>query len=156
MFLKEENDGVIYPYNYQNDYPYLVIPQGENYPEGTIYWVFSSPMPEVATTEKVIEIDPEKIGRNYYQKWAVEPKTAEEIRQLVPMVAMNQAKKALLRGGKLQAVDEVIAAVGGEAAIDWEYATEVHRESPLVLVFTSQLGWSEDEVNALFQLAVTL
>lgn len=53
-------------------------------------------------------------------------------------------------------MNQAITAVGGEAAIDWQHATEVHRDSLLVLTFTSRLGWTESEVNELFQLAVTL
>lgn len=107
-------------------------------------------------TQNVTPKDPEFINGEWVQDWVVTDKTAEEKRNIVPVVTMNRAKKALQREGKLEAINDAVAAIGGEAALDWEYSIEVHRESPLVLAFTSQLGWTEDEVNELFQLAVTL
>lgn len=77
-------------------------------------------------------------------------------RDLIPPVTRAQALKALYRSNKIDAVSNAINAVGGEAKIDWENAAMFHRDSPLVNAITQGLGWSENEVNELFELAATL
>ena len=75
-------------------------------------------------------------------------------------VSMRQARLALLQSGKLAAVNAALAALPGEAGetarIEWEYATEVEPDWPLVQQLTSALGLTEEEKTALFSLARTL
>ena len=75
-------------------------------------------------------------------------------------VSMRQARLALLQSGKLAAVNAALAALPGEAGetarIEWEYATEVDPDWPLVQQLTSALGLTEEEKTALFSLARTL
>lgn len=72
-------------------------------------------------------------------------------------VTARQARLALLQAGKLGAVASAIAALPEgqrEAAqIEWEYASVVERESPLVLMLGSAL---ELDLDALFLQASTL
>lgn len=51
-------------------------------------------------------------------------------------VTMRQARLALNAAGLLDQVTQAVAASGAEAQIEWEYATEVKRDWPLVV----QLG----------------
>ena len=65
---------------------------------------------------------------------AVEENNDGEAQAVPQAVSMAQARKALLHGGLLDAVDSAIGAIADEAArqraaIDWEYATEVRRDS---------------------------
>lgn len=82
--------------------------------------------------------------------------------QAVPRaVSMAQARKALLHGGLLDAVDSAIGAIADEAArqraaIDWEYATEVRRDSALVASLAPALGLAEPQIDALFAAAAAL
>jgi hypothetical protein len=156
MFLKELDNGVVYPYDYRSDYPDMTIISENDIPEYGIYWVFPATMPLILATEKTVEADPVKIEGRYHQRWQVINKTPEEIRQLVPVVTMNQFEIALFRTGDLELVKAAIAEIGGEAEISWRRATEVRRESVLVNAIAEKLGKSEDEVNQLFQLAATL
>ena len=76
------------------------------------------------------------------------------------VVSMRQARLALLGAGFLASVNEAIAAmpgVGGEAArIEWEYATEVRRDSPLVDGLSAALTLDAETLDSLFTQAAAL
>ena len=76
------------------------------------------------------------------------------------MVSMRQARLALLNAGKLSDVDAAIAALPSpdkEAAqIEWEYATEVKRNSNLVTQLAPALGLDDAALDALFTQAAAL
>jgi hypothetical protein len=103
----------------------------------------------------ILQVPVLKEGK-WVQDWQLVNKTAEEIKWLVPIVSMAQARKALLLTNKLDTIEQAIQYLGGNAAIDWEYQTEVHRDSELVNTVALGLGWVEQEINDLFQLAITL
>lgn len=75
-------------------------------------------------------------------------------------VTMRQARLALLNYGIYSTVDNVIGSLPSpqkEAAqIEWDYATDVLRSSPLVSLLTANLGLTEEAVDALFIAASTL
>lgn len=75
-------------------------------------------------------------------------------------VTMRQARLALLGAGLLAQVDAAIAAmpgVEGEAArIEWEYAQEVRRDSPLVVGLSAALGLTEETLDNLYRTAAGL
>lgn len=66
-----------------------------------------------------------------------------------------QARKALLAHDLLDAVNAAVATAGGEAQIAWEYAIEIHRDSPLIESLGSQLGLTSEQIDALFLEAQT-
>ena len=68
----------------------------------------------------------------------------------------RQARLALAASGSLAAIEAAIAASGEAAQIEWEYANEIERSSPLIESLTAGLGWTEEDLDALFELAVTL
>lgn len=72
------------------------------------------------------------------------------------IVTMRQARLALHSAGLLTQVNSAVATLGGEAAIEWEYATTVDRNSPLVASLATALNLSEQEIDALFEAAKTL
>ena len=84
----------------------------------------------------------------------VERITVEAEAAVPEAISMRQARLALLRAGLLETVDAAIAAKPGEegeaARIEWEYATEVRRDSPLVQMMADIIGLSADQVNVLF------
>lgn len=75
-------------------------------------------------------------------------------------VSMRQARLALLGAGLLTHVNDALAVmpgIEGEAArIEWEYATEVKRDSALVTGMTAALGLTEAQLDALFIAAAAL
>lgn len=72
-------------------------------------------------------------------------------------VTARQARLALLGVGKLAMVEGALAAipgVQGEAArIEWEYASEVQRHSPLIAALAPMLGLTDSQVDDLFRAA---
>jgi hypothetical protein len=98
-------------------------------------------------------------------EWNVRDKTEEELWQeyiaTVPeTVTMRQARLALQQQGLLVTVDATIATIEGSegdaARIEWEYASEVNRNSPLVQSLVVGLAWTEQQLLDLFLLANTL
>jgi hypothetical protein len=86
---------------------------------------------------------------------------AEEMDARVPkVVTMRQARMALLHAGHLSAVDAIIDSMPeperSAAKIDWEYAQEVQRYSPLVTKLSSNLQLSKQDVDELFTQAARL
>lgn len=80
-----------------------------------------------------------------------------EFKATVPLlVTMRQARLSLLAANKLDAVTTAIAAAGSAAQIEWDYATEVHRDAGLVPQMALVLGMTDREVDDLFINAATL
>lgn len=85
-------------------------------------------------------------------------KTIVEVPEQAPTlpesVTMRQARLALLAAGLLDGVDAAIASLPSpqrEAArIEWEYATEVRRDSPTMALIGAALGLTAEQIDALF------
>lgn len=91
---------------------------------------------------------------------SLEPVPDKVVPGNVPVeVTMRQAKLALLQFGILQQVNTAIASMTGvqsEAArIEWEYATTVKRNAPLVTQIASAFGLTDEQLDNLFILAAT-
>lgn len=70
-------------------------------------------------------------------------------------ITMRQARLYLLSAGLLSQVDAVIAQ--NEAwKIEWEYAAEVQKDSPLVLTLASELDLSMEAIDLMFSEASLL
>lgn len=69
-------------------------------------------------------------------------------------ITMRQARLALFAAGLLDSVDAAISSLPSpqrEAArIEWEYATEVRRDSPTMALIGAALGLTAEEIDALF------
>lgn len=82
---------------------------------------------------------------------------------LVPVVipasvTARQARLALLQIGKLDAVSAALTAIPDPAKrkaaqIEWEYATVIERNSPLVTSLAAGLGLTAADIDALFEAA---
>ncbi len=110
--------------------------------------------PDAQTADESDPIFNSESGQ-WEQGWAVRDLTADELRARVPAaVTMRQARLSLLAAGLLQAVNDAIAVMpgaDGEAArIEWEYATEVRRDSPLVAALSGPLDLADADLNQLF------
>ena len=70
------------------------------------------------------------------------------------VVTMRQARLALLSAGLLAQVNTAVAnmpgAEGDAARIEWEYAQEVRRDSPLVAALSAAFGWTSAQLDDLF------
>lgn len=88
------------------------------------------------------------------------PPSPEELRAAIPPVTMRQARLALLGAGLLASAEAAIDALPSpakEAAlIEWEYASEVRRDAPLIEAMTVALELTEEQVDGLFHEAAGL
>lgn len=71
------------------------------------------------------------------------------------LVSMRKARRALLAAGLLDDVETAIAAASREVQIDWEFATEVRRDYPILREIQSAQGLTDAQVDDLFRLAAT-
>ena len=75
----------------------------------------------------------------------------------VVVVTMRQARLALLAAGKLDAVAAAIAALplpqSAAAQIEWDFASEVRKDSPLIATLAPAIGLSNEDLTALFNAA---
>lgn len=105
-----------------------------------------------------IPADPANTDYATYLAWVAagnQPEPAAPIVVPVPtVVSMRQARLALLAAGLLTQVNDAVAGmpgVDGEAArIEWEYATEVRRDSALVASMAGALALDAPALDALF------
>ncbi|MEQ8257557.1 MAG: hypothetical protein RH980_16045 [Roseovarius confluentis] len=69
-------------------------------------------------------------------------------------VTMRQARLALSRAGKLADAEAAIAgmagAAGEEARIEWEYASTLRRDHPLIQALGPAIGLDAGDLDALF------
>ena len=76
------------------------------------------------------------------------------------VVSMRQTRLALLAAGRLPAIASALASLPSpqkeQAAIDWEFATTVDRNSPLVAMLAGALRLDAAALDALFIAAAAL
>jgi len=79
----------------------------------------------------------------------------EQESEVPKAISMRQGRLALLAAGLLDAVEAGIAAIPDPtqrraAEIEWEYANEIQRQSPLILALGPTLGLSDSQIDELF------
>lgn len=82
------------------------------------------------------------------------PEYVPEVVAVPEVVTMRQARLALLGAGLLAQVNTAVTnmpgAEGDAARIEWEYANEVRRDSPLVAELSAAFGWTSAQLDDLF------
>ena len=75
-------------------------------------------------------------------------------------IDMRRARLALRAAGHLTAVNAAIEAMEGDAGedarIEWEYATTIKRDHPVVAAMQVALGWTDEDLDNLFISAAAL
>jgi hypothetical protein len=74
----------------------------------------------------------------------------------VSQITMRQARLQLLSTGLLDDVETLITQADKAVQIEWEYATVVYRDSPLVESIASNLNLTAEQVNTMFSEASLL
>ena len=88
------------------------------------------------------------------------PEYVPEVVAVPEVVTMRQARLALLGAGLLAQVNTAVANMpgteGDAARIEWEYAQEVRRDSPLVAGLSAALGLTDEALDNLYKAAAGL
>ena len=97
----------------------------------------------------------------FFRDGAWEVETAAPVRIMPMSVTPRQARLALLQIGKLDAVSAALAAIPDPARrtaaqIEWEYATVIDRNSPLVQSLAAGLNLTDAQLDDLFTQAAGL
>ena len=82
---------------------------------------------------------------------AIEPEPAPVIMSVGPL----QLADALEDLGMFDAVNDWANAQGGKTAWAWNRAGQFERYHPLVLTAQAEFGWTDEQVDSLFELAAT-
>lgn len=72
------------------------------------------------------------------------------------VVTPLQARRALRAAGLIEQVNAAISAADADTQDAWEYATVIERDNAIIAAMAVQLGLTEQDVDGLFALAVTL
>ena len=140
--------------------------------------VLDSPKPELGDYEVAVADGAVQSEGNWVEAWKVQPmfpeytddgKVVTEAEQIAAYEAQKaaerrskmectprQARLALASAGLYEAVQTSVAAVSDEARIEWEYATMIERTNPIIINMQTELGISDEALDGLFDLAVTL
>lgn len=112
-------------------------------------------------TERAEELPPALVNGAWTQQWAVRDLTPEELaarlqaRREAMVVSRFQAEAALHLAGVLDDVEAVIAdpATDPLVQIAWNRVTEFRRLSPMIAGIALALGWSDAQLDQLFETA---
>jgi len=118
----------------------------------------------VPTNQSLTEVEGEHRANWTGYEWVDLPYIAPvEIVPVEPVpesISMRQTRLALLSAGLLEAVEARIAAMEGmtgqAARIEWEYGSEVRRDSPLLAGITSGMGLTSEQVDDLIRQAALI
>lgn len=66
------------------------------------------------------------------------------------IITMRQARLALLKAGLLETITASIWSMPQDVVIEWEYASDVMRDSPTITALATALSLSKDQVDQLF------
>lgn len=135
--------------------------------------VLASPKPTLGEFEVAVAAAPVLVEGSWMEAWTVQPMfvdneestaaeqeaayTANKLAEAraTMIVTMRQCRLALLAAGKLADVDVAIGTLPEPdktaAATEWEYAHEVHRASPFVALLGTAIGYTDVELDALFE-----
>ncbi|MBX8825237.1 hypothetical protein [Ochrobactrum sp. SFR4] len=82
--------------------------------------------------------------------------TPEEQRAQMPPISKRQLRLTLVRNGiSLSDLDAAILAMGDEAIIEWQDASEYRRLHPLLNQVATHLSLTQEQVDAMWQQALT-
>jgi hypothetical protein len=162
----EDNKLIEYPIdNIRNLFPEASLPVNLTddalLPEGYVY-VNSAPFPEYdRNTHKIEAGCPIKLGDRWFVSWNILVLSETEVEQRLQakrqsmVVTPFQAKAALLDAGLLGDIETLIAdpATDRKVVLAWNNVQNFERLSPMITGIATALGWSNEQLDALFEAA---
>ena len=144
----DANNQVVALASIRNTYSNMSIPDGADLRDIGYERVYPALTTPITTgSEVLVSKPPEKVDGVWREVFAVEMAPV-----LVPQqVTMRQARLELLSRDLLDDVDAVIAVAGGAAQIEWEYASTVDRDNPVIAVVQQQQGMTDEQIDDLFR-----
>ena len=95
-------------------------------------------------------------GGNVIEPYAEPVLTPEEQRALMPPISKRQLRLTLVRNGiSLSDLDAAILAMGDEAVIEWQDASEYRRLHPLLNQVAAHLSLTQEQVDVMWQQALS-
>lgn len=147
--LRIDNPQVSFPYEISDDI----------LKEYNVYTVTPTEKPSCEWSQRVEEGTPKLVNKKWEQVWNIidlspEEQAAKRKSEVPDFVSMRQARLALLEAGLLQQVNTIISNLPSpqkeKATIEWEYTSQVRRNSELIAVLGPLLNLSESQIDTLF------
>lgn len=131
-----------------------VYPESREYLQGKVLVNFNVASEEkdgtVMYTYEQLRFEP------WYSDEAIDKEVAKRKEELkVKSITPRQARLKLLELGLLDSL-EVIITTNRAWQIEWDFATEVKRDSPLVDAVATQAGMTDEQLDAMFKEAAKL
>lgn len=105
-------------------------------------------------------IDTATIDRNPQVGWIFDKKTGALYPNIAPVTPRQIRQALILSGISLSLIDSALDSLPEPtrslALAEWEYSNEFQRNRPLVSNVAQLLGWTEDQIDALWIFAGTL
>jgi hypothetical protein len=99
-------------------------------------------------------------NRDYQEflQWVEEGNTPEQsdVIPVIDSISMAQARLSLLHFNVLDEVETAIPTFGRAAQIEWEFRPTVESNNPLVAAVKQLLGWTDEQMKAMFDYGKTL
>lgn len=114
--------------------------------------------------ETLVEVPPLEIDGVWTQQWQIESASEQEVadrllrRRQSMIVTPFQAKAALLDAGLLDDIEALIAdpAADRKVVLAWNNVISFERLSPMVAGIAAALGWTDEELDGLFEAAAQI
>ena len=145
-YVKQTTNTVHYIADIRREFPNVSIPDDADCSEFGYEFLLETPAPQ-QDGYYAVEVAPV----DNVQTWELRQKAVEVPRVITP----RQARLKLFELGLLDGLEAIIT-TNRAWKIEWEYATEVRRDSPLIDAVASQEGMTSEQIDQLFVEAAAL